>query len=65
MGILDAVEDEDDGVGACLDEGVEVGFVVDIDLRFAGGGGLAMAVGAGGAHEDKKDGMWAVCKVGG
>lgn len=51
MGVLDAVEDEDNGVGPGLDEGVEVGFVVDVDLGFAWGGGLAVAVGAGWAHE--------------
>jgi len=51
MGVLDAVEDKDDGVGAGLEECVEVGFVVDVDLGFARGGGLAVAVGAGGAHE--------------
>ena len=37
MGVLDAVEDEDEGIGTGLDEGVEVGFVVDVDLGFAGG----------------------------
>jgi hypothetical protein len=51
VGVLDAVEDEYEGIGPGFDEGVEVGLVVDVDLGFAGGGGLAVAVGAGGAHD--------------
>lgn len=32
VGVLDAVEDEHDGVGTILEERIEVGFVVEMDL---------------------------------
>ena len=48
--VLDAIENEDERVGMAGEERFEVAFVVDVAEGFAGGGGLAVAVLAGGAH---------------